>query len=383
MSTSPQRNRRPSEPDLRVASLVLKEGFKALATHPLIRPEQLTPSELEALSTSARADYNRRRRAYHANYGPIKTPMLTEASNTINMVYESGLDKRGDKVRESVIISAPPGLGKTTLVVDCAQRIFNDRRAELGDYIASEDAEHIPVVYISMPSNPTPRAIDEAICRFFAAPLSGNESTLLGRAQDHALSCRSVLIVLDEVQFIDASTPNGRHSINHLKSLTNYLPVTFVFVGTGLFNPDAPYAEDRVHELVSQMARRWTPVGFNGFQLKTETQQQQWRDTLLTLERDLVLARKHPGMLADDLANYLFARSSGHMNSLMSLITRGSRKAITTGEEKLTEELLSTVAIDAEAERQRASYLAQLDAGAIGAKRARSPRREPRVPKVA
>ncbi|MGV9482237.1 hypothetical protein [Gordonia aichiensis] len=151
------------EPDLRVASLVLKEGFKALATHPPTRPEQLTTPQLKALSTSARSDYNLRRRAYHANYGPIKTPMLINANETIDMVYECGVDKRGDKVRDSVIISASPGLGKTTMVVDYAQRIFNAQRAELGDYLPSTDAEHIPVVYISIPSNPSPKAIDEAI----------------------------------------------------------------------------------------------------------------------------------------------------------------------------------------------------------------------------
>ena len=41
-------------------------------------------------------------------------------------------------------------------------------------------------------------------------------------------------------------------------------------------------------------------------------------------------------MLADDLADYLFARSTGHFASLMSLISRGCLRAIRTGAERLT-----------------------------------------------
>ena len=48
-----------------------------------------------------------------------------------------------------------------------------------------------------------------------------------------------------------------------------------------------------------------------------------WRDTLLTLDRDLLLVRKQHSMLTLDLAQYLFARSSSHINSLISLIAHG------------------------------------------------------------
>jgi hypothetical protein len=38
-----------------------------------------------------------------------------------------------------------------------------------------------------------------------------------------------------------------------------------------------------------------------------------------------VLAGHHKGMVADDLADYLFAHSTGHFASLMTLITSGCR----------------------------------------------------------
>jgi len=56
-----------------------------------------------------------------------------------------------------------------------------------------------------------------------------------------------------------------------------------------------------------------------------DSARQQWRQLLLALERKIVLAEMHPGMLVDDLSDRLFARSTGHMGSLMITRRRGSR----------------------------------------------------------
>ncbi|WP_381805732.1 hypothetical protein [Streptomyces niveus] len=40
----------------------------------------------------------------------------------------------------------------------------------------------------------------------------------------------------------------------------------------------------------------------------------------MALEQLTVLARKFPGMLADELSDYLCIRITGHINSLMTLI---------------------------------------------------------------
>ena len=76
------------------------------------------------------------------------------------------------------------------------------------------------------------------------------------------------------------------------------------------------------------------------------------------IEKDLVLADAHPGMAADDLADYLFARSTGHFASLMTLIARGCRRAARAGTEKLTRDLLDQVRNDAAAEAARQELLA-------------------------
>ena len=86
-----------------------------------------------------------------------------------------------------------------------------------------------------------------------------------------------------------------------------------------------------------------------------------------------MLAGTHPGMVADDLADYLFARSTGHFASLMTLITRGCRRAVRAGTEKLTRDLLDQVRNDAAAEAARQELLAAFDAGRLSARPAAAP----------
>ncbi|MEV6588432.1 hypothetical protein [Streptomyces acidicola] len=82
---------------------------------------------------------------------------------------------------------------------------------------------------------------------------------------------------------------------------------------------------------------------------------------LLALEQRLVLADKHPGMLADDLSDYLFARSTGHIGSLMTLINRGCQRAIRNGEERLSRSLLDEVKNDEASEKARQELEAALE----------------------
>ncbi len=63
------------------------------------------------------------------------------------------------------------------------------------------------------------------------------------------------------------------------------------------------------------------------FEMRTQEGRRSWRQLLLGIERELVLAGSWRGMIAGDLAEYLFARSTGHFASLMSLISRGCYRA--------------------------------------------------------
>lgn len=86
---------------------------------------------------------------------------------------------------------------------------------------------------------------------------------------------------------------------------------------------------------------------------------------LLAVEQRVVLTDKYPGMIADELSDYLFARSTGHIGSLMTVINRGCQKAVRTGAERLDEDLLSTVKNDAASEEARRELQLAFETGKL------------------
>jgi hypothetical protein len=89
------------------------------------------------------------------------------------------------------------------------------------------------------------------------------------------------------------------------------------------------------------------------FRIDTDQHRREWRQLLLAIERKLALAGKFKGMLANELSDYLFARSTGHIGSLMTLINRGCQRAVRTGAERLDRELMDKVKNDVAAENAR------------------------------
>jgi cell division inhibitor SulA len=168
---------------------------------------------------------------------------------------------------------------------------------------------------------------------------------------------------VDDVHFLDVTRRDGREVANHFKWLSSVFPVTFLFVGVGLrarglldeglTGADAAF---------SQTARRWNVLTIDPFEIATPAGQRAWWQLLLGIERELVLARTWQGMIASDLADYLFIRTSGHFASLMSLISRGCYRAVKTGAESLTAGLLDAVREDARSRLHAAAQAGLLSA---------------------
>jgi hypothetical protein len=160
---------------------------------------------------------------------------------------------------------------------------------------------------------------------------------------------------VDDLHFLHGRYHRIAELSNQFKYIANEFPVTVLFIGIGLHErhallDDTCSYED--HEM-EQLLRCTTPVDMSPFDVSTKAKRQQWRDLLLTLEQRLALAKKYPGMLADDLSHYLFWRSTGHIGSLMSLIRLGCQRAIRSGAETLTVDLLERCKVDSAVELGR------------------------------
>jgi hypothetical protein len=347
-------------------SLSRKEGWRRYVDAPARqRPDQLTSAQLAALDGEAREDYDDARHDWHANFGILKTPQLATISDELDQIVASNRQDP-DRVRGAAVIDALPGLGKTTIANTFARGFDRTQIRRLGPS-TEEGHERLPVFRVGLTSKTTLRTLNRMICEFYGHPGTdrANAARLASYAVDCVLSCATRVGVIDDVHFINPAHKDGLDVSNHLKWLANELPVTFIYAGVGLAERRL-FAEGLLgeHAALAQTARRWTRLALPPFEIATDAGRTQWRGLIKATERQLVLANARPGMLTGQ-ADYLFARSSGHIGSFITLIARGCWKAIRTGEEKLSRDLLDTVRIDEASEQARAQLAAGFTSGIL------------------
>jgi hypothetical protein len=348
-------------------TLSRKEGFKQLAEAPRrLRPEPLSHKQIKALAEAARIEYDRDRRKWHANLGPLDTPQMAGLHEDLWDIVDSN-DQDGDKVKGGIALDAFPGLGKTTAVLAFAQKFHRREIAEVGE---STDAgfERWPVCRVGLTANTGMRDFNRAILEFYGHPgrFRGTAADFGYRALDCVLSCETKLLIVDDLHFLRWRNRSGVEVSNHFKYIANEFPVTLLMIGVGLKTRGLfDEGEDFEDAVMAQTGRRTTRLGMEPFTIKTEKGRRDWRNVLLALEQRVVLANKYPGMIADELADYVFARSTGHIGSLMTLINRGCQKAVRTGVERLDEDLLSTVKNDAASEEARQELQMAFETGKL------------------
>jgi hypothetical protein len=347
-------------------SLSRKEGWRRYVdTPPRRQPERLTAAQLSALSDRAREDYAEARHDWHANFGILRTPQLAAVHDELEQIVAAHRHDP-DRIRGAAVIDALPGLGKTTIVNTFA-RAFDRAQTRRHGTVTDQGHERVPVFRVGLTSNTTLRTLNRMICQFYGHPATDrtNAAQLASHAVDCVLSCQTRIGLIDDIHFIDPRRKDGLDVSNHLKWLANELPVTFIYAGVGLAERRF-FADGMVGEAaaLAQTARRWTRLHVPPFEIGSEEGRRHWHSLLKATERQLVLANTRPGMLLD-LADYLFERTTGHIGSFVTLITRGCYKAIRVGEETLTADLLDRVRIDEASEQARRQLAAAFNRGRL------------------
>ncbi|HVX70229.1 MAG TPA: ATP-binding protein [Mycobacteriales bacterium] len=333
--------------------LAEKEGwFAHCEKPPRPKPAEHSAREISAMNRQVRAAYERERADWHANLGPIKTPQVGAVHEELWELLATNRQDV-DRVRSSAALDAEAGIGKTTAAVAFGKEFH---REEIDVYGPETQSGHqrIPVAFIPLPGHTTTRIFSSTLCNFYAHPGAerGTAAQLIDRAADCVLACETKLLIIDDVHFLSMQRTDHRDVANYFKSLVNTLPLTLLVVGIEL---DALLNEGLSpgQRARAQNSRRLTPLKLSPFSRSTEQARAEWRQLLKTIEHQLVLANKHEGMLFRDLDDYLFARTQGYFTSLMSLIARGCFRAARSGTEHLDENLLSSIRLDAAAERMR------------------------------
>jgi hypothetical protein len=100
--------------------------------------------------------------------------------------------------------------------------------------------------------------------------------------------------------------------------------VTLVLIGVGLAERGLfSEGDSYTNAVLTQTGRRTTALDMRPVTVNTDTGRREWRQMLLAIGQRLALAERHPGMLADEVSDYLFARSTGRIGSMMTLVNCG------------------------------------------------------------
>lgn len=239
-----------------------------------------------------------------------------------------------DKQRmPNLLLVGPTNNGKSMIVEKF-------RRGHLPETEA--DREHIPVLCVQMPSDPSVLRFYIALLAALGAPLQPRrrladvEQMSLGLLRSTGVR----MLVIDELHNVLAGQGNSRREfLNLLRFLGNELRIPIVGVGTR-----EAYLAVRSDD---QLENRFEPVVLPLWATGAET-----LSLLASFAAALPLQRPS-GIATDDMAQYLLARCEGTIGELTRLLTAAAIAAVETGEESINRRTLVMADYVGPTERRR------------------------------
>lgn len=208
--------------------------------------------------------------------------------------------------------------------------------------VTEADREHIPVVCVQMPSEPSPLRFYTAILTALGAPVHPRRR-IVDLEQLVLTLLRAVgtrILVIDELHNVLAGRGDSRREfLNLLRFLGNELRIPVVGVGTR-----EAYLAVRSDD---QLENRFEP-----FILPVWEEGDQTRSLLASFAASFPLRRRSV-IDTDEMMAYLLARSEGTIGELAHLLTTAAVVAVETGMESINQKTLAMADYRGPTERRR------------------------------
>ncbi|WP_342221491.1 TniB family NTP-binding protein [Candidatus Fukatsuia endosymbiont of Tuberolachnus salignus] len=259
----------------------------------------------------------------------IGYPRALEALSRLETLYAWPNKQR----MPNLLLVGPTNNGKSMI-------IEKFRRSHPGS--SNDNQEHIPVLSVQMPSEPSVSRFYVALLAAMGAPIRPRQR-LLEMEQLSLELLRRIgvrMLMIDELHNVLAGNSGTRREfLNLLRFLGNELRVPLVGVGTR----DA-YLAIRSDD---QLENRFSPVILPLWEVNDDC-----CSLLASFAASLPLRRYSP-IATQDMARYLLARSEGTIGELTHLLIAAAVSAVESGEESINPRTLSMSNYAGPSERRR------------------------------
>lgn len=224
----------------------------------------------------------------------------------------------------NLLIVGRSGNGKTSVIQELLKRHPRDENVN-GESVC------LPIVYIEVPPFPDLGGFYNEILESLGAGEHRGRIDDRRRFAQHCLELVGArLLVIDEVQhWLSGGPSSQRIFLNAIKSLGNHLQISIVCLGTRealiLFKRD------------EQIRRRFACDELSTWKLNAE-----FRRLLLSYEMRLPL-RVASNLAGPELGKLLYSMTGGTIGRLARVLAQASAYAISSGAERITPEILSSL----------------------------------------
>jgi hypothetical protein len=333
---------------------------------------RLSVAGYQALSPRGRALHDLHRTATHVNLRLQETPMSRKVSDLMRGRLQNNAVKFAPGTRDGLMINGDGFHGKTETACQAAaefEDLWRDIHRQLapGPPPGTRDL-FVPVAYCRLPVKATPKALCKTILDIYGDPHPATLHDLVRSVRDAVRDHATTALLIDDITRLKLHRGDDQDTLDLIRELMD-LGATLVLIGVdipgsglpGAARPDPAAGQwafpDAAHgdAAATQTSRRFDLVDLDPFDYTTPAGISAFLEHLAGIEDQLRLLRAAEGMLtAGDMPEYLFRRTHGVVGLLRRLIEDSCARAIATGEERLTRELLAGTPI-------RLGNLADLD----------------------
>lgn len=335
------------------------EDWRAYVSNPGVkRPEMPTLTEYESMSADEKKAFNQARTFYNNSFGPVEVPLMQKIHAAAFRLATTNL-RAQPGARPGIIMDGISTVGKSTIAMQLGRRYEKQITRDFTVTTTPGGHTFIPVAYINLPGEVNIMNFNFLLAKFYNIPFSKSvkESFLTDRIKEYAADCATSMFILDDIHFLKIRNRTHETLNNHIKHLANSISATFIYAGINCEGTGLLSEGNSVEQAgFSQTGHRFKKFDLAPFDFANTKLRQEFFDVLGFFESKLMLFNHLPHSLARESGEYIFARTSGFMGPISTLLREAASLSIKEKSERITIDVLKKIKLDFDSEARYKEY---------------------------